>query len=183
MNLYADLSRTMSQIFVESKYYPHPLLAYKVFLASLGQMGQVSSTSPKKVTATPSVATSASQRQEKTETKETAQITQSSEKAPLSSTHAGGDDVDKETLLAHVIDGLASASLQKLLANASITEVSQTAVTLVVLSKIAQMQLDKKDYREQVEAVLTQKCGRPMQLDVVYMTKEAFMQQQLMADL
>lgn len=56
-------------------------------------------------------------------------------------------------------------------------------VTIIVLSPIAKMQLEKKDYREKAEKTLTDILGRSVQLVVVSMTKEAFMQQQLLGDL
>lgn len=208
IDLYSRLSMTMTQVDKDMRHYPHALLAFKVILATVWQWvvtPQSMSQSSQNVVKTQSSWISAmSQTKKNLETKnnqkwENDQKTEKKDSLKTASQNetktqdiwqnvwqnisASSDNIDKEQLLAQLIDGLWSASFQKLLSNATITTINDESVTIVVLSPIAKMQLEKKDYREKAEKTLNTIIWRPLQLIVESMTKEAFMQQQLLGDL
>ena len=166
----SELANTFSDIMLQSKRYPQPLLLYKT------KIYEYINGNPTAVTTAQAIPTSS---QTKTPAPEIAD-------KPYT-TSAPGEPIDKSNLDALTkafIAALDKPSVKGMFDDqCKIQWIKENIVDMVVINPMAKLQVSKKEALEYLEWILSDVIGSPHILNFIFKSKEEFMQDQLFGDL
>ncbi len=177
---YARMTALFSDIIMQIKYYPEPLLTYKThiyqYLFDSGTNTKDGSTNTPVKPSNTALAW-----ESKTENKITKADDQDSfqqekktdtEKTDLS---VPVDVSDYEAIKAKLVSNVESKSLATMMEkNTIIKDISNDTLHLIVINKMAEISLNKDDVKQRLERILTELLARSIRLRLEYMKKEDY---------